>query len=440
VERIRNAKDFFLPKAHHVAEFLVSQGIAMAASLLYGLLCIRLLPIGEYAEFVVVFAAQASVMVLMDVGISGTFIPLVGERIDDLQLIADYLASLRQIAHYLFAVLAPITIVAFPLLVRNRHWSWQVVAAMVVIVLVAAWFARVAAAYGSVLILRRDRSCWYRAKIVAGLGSLILLGVFVAFHWFNAFVAILISVGSQILVAWIYYLRAHSLLGVTGVPSKEKRTAIIQLSLPAVPSVFFYALSGQLSVLLITIFGRTAGVASVGALGRLGQIFGLLSQMNGILVEPYFARLKKAHLKANYLIAVTVAGCFGFSVVVLAHVFPGLFLWVLGPKYAGLRVEVMLVMVAGAIGLVKGIIATVNGSRRFVYYKFVLTDNILTLIVEALFIWKVDLSSVKAVLWFGIVAGLPSFAMGIVAAFYGMARGGRRIVGIDYSLEGDKML
>ena len=301
MEHIQAAKAFFLPKVPHVAEFLVSQGIAMAGSLLYGVLCIRLLPIGEYAKFVVVFAAQASLMVLMDVGISGSFIPLVGERFDDLRLIADYLASIRQIAHRLYAVFAPITIVAFPLLVRNRHWSWKVVAAMVVIVLIAAWFARVAASYGSVLILRRDRSYWYRTKIVASFGSLILLGVFVAFHWFNAFVAILISVSGQILVAWIYYLRARRLLGVTGVPTKEKRTAIIQLTLPAVPSVIFYALSGQLSVLLITIFGRTAGVASVGALGRLGQIFALLSQMNGILVEPYFARLKKAYLKANYL-------------------------------------------------------------------------------------------------------------------------------------------
>ena len=83
MERIQAAKVFFLPKVHRVAEFLASQGIAMAGSLLYGLLCIRLLPIGEYAKFVVVFAAQASLMVLMDVGISGTFIPIVGERIDD---------------------------------------------------------------------------------------------------------------------------------------------------------------------------------------------------------------------------------------------------------------------------------------------------------------------------------------------------------------------
>jgi O-antigen/teichoic acid export membrane protein len=433
---IQAAKAFFLPKLHRVGEFLVSQGITIACNLLYGLLCIRLLPIGEYAKFVVVFAIQGSLMVLLDVGISGTFIPLVGERIEDRQLIADYLASLRQIAHWLFAIAAPLTVVAYPLLVRNRHWSWQVVAAMVVIVLVSAWFARVGATYGSVLILRRDRYRWYQAQIISSLGALALFGVFFAFHRFGAFTAILIGVAKIIGVATVYYLRANQLLGVKGTPSKEKRTAIVQLTLPAVPSVVYYALGGQISVLLITIFGRTAAVASVGALSRLGQIFTLLTPINGILVEPYFARLPKKHLKSHYLMVVAGASVCGAGAVALARVWPGLFLWVLGPKYAGLRTEVVLVIVAGAISLVGGAIASINGSRRFVYYSFVLTDNILTLIVQAILIWKMDLSTVKAVLWFNIATILPTFVIGILTAFYGFARGGRRVAGIDYSLEG----
>jgi O-antigen/teichoic acid export membrane protein len=434
---IQAARTFFLPKLHRVAEFLVSQGITIACNLLYGLLCIRLLPVGEYAKFVVVFAIQGSLMVLLDVGFSGTFIPLVGERIEDRQLIADYLASIRQIAHWLFAIAAPITVVAFPLLVHNRHWSWQIVAAMVVIVLVSAWFARVGASYGSVLILRRDRYRWYQAQIISSLAGLVMLGIFFAFHRFGAFTAILIGVAKIIGVAAVYYWRAHQLLGVKGRPSKEKRTAIVQLTLPAVPSVVYYALGGQISVLLITIFGRTAAVASVGALSRLGQVFTLLTPMNAILVEPYFARLPKERLKSHYLIAVAAAGACGAGVVALAHLFPELFLWVLGPKYAGLRTEVVLVILAGAMGLVGGVIASVNGSRRFIYYSFVLTDNIVTLIVQAIFIWKMDLSTVKAVLWFNIATILPTFVIGILTAFYGFARGGRRVAGIDYSLEGN---
>jgi len=432
-----SATGFIKPKLHRVAEFLVSQGVTTAGNLLYGLLCVRLLPIGEYAKFVVVFSIQASLMILLDVGISGTFIPLVGERIEDRQLIADYVASLRQIAHWLFAMAVPITVVAYPLLVRNRHWSWQTVTAMVVIVLISAWFARVGATYGSVLIVRLDRQRWYQAQMFTSFGALALLGVFVLFHWLGAFTAILINVGRVIAVALIYYLRSQKLLGVRGVPSKEKRTAIVQLTLPAVPSVIYYALGGQISVFLITIFGRTAAVASVGALSRLGQIFALVQPINGILVEPYFARLPKKHLKSHYLLAVIVAGVCGAGVVALARAFPGLFLWVLGPKYAGLRTEVVLVIVSGAIGLFSGVIQAINGSRRFTYYSFVLTDIILTLILQAFYIWKVDLSTVRAVLWFGIVSMGPTLGVNIAATLYGFARGGRRVAGMEYAHEGN---
>jgi hypothetical protein len=50
----------------------------MAGNLLYGLLCVRLLPSAEYAKFVVVFAVQGTIIALMDVNFTGTLVPLVG--------------------------------------------------------------------------------------------------------------------------------------------------------------------------------------------------------------------------------------------------------------------------------------------------------------------------------------------------------------------------
>ena len=432
---IVSSRAFFLPKLRRIAEFLVSQGITTAGNVIYGLLCVRLLPIGEYAKFVVVFSVQASLMILLDVGISGSFIPLIGERVDDSKLIADYLASLRQIAHWLFAVAVPATIFAYPLMVRNRHWSWQIVTAMVAIVLVSAWFARVGAAYGSVLILKRDRRRWYRAQMFTSFGAVGLIGVFAFLHWLGAFVAILISVGRGIAIAAIYYSRAGTLLGVKGNPSRNKRKAIVHLTLPAIPSVIYYALGGQISVFLITIFGHTAAVASIGALTRLGQIFALVQPINGILIEPYFARLPRAQLRSHYLMAVAGAAVCGAALVALARAVPELFLWVLGPQYARLQTEVVLVILSGAIGLITGVMASINGSRRFIYYSFVLTDIILTLILQAVYIWKFDLSSVKAVLWFNIVTMIPTVSVAILTALYGFARGGRRIVETAYASE-----
>ncbi len=436
MSRLQSWQAFLVPKLRRVAEFLTAQGITMAGNLLYGLLCVRLLPVADYAKFVVVFGIQGTLVVLMDIGITGSMIPLVGERINDRQLIADYVASLRQLAHVLFAVMVPVTAIVYPLFVRNRQWNWPVVAAMVAIVLVSTWFSRVSSAYGSVLIIQRDRGRWYRAQMVSSLGTLALLLVFWRAHWLNAFSAILINVAGIVSIALSYFLRARHLLGVRGVASAEKRAAIIHLTLPSAPGVIFYALQGQLGLLLITIFGRTAAVAGVGALGRLGQIFALFSQSNSLLVEPYFAKLERARLRSHYLGALAALGAVGASAVILARIYPGVFLWVLGPKYAGFHVEVQLVMLSGALGLLSGLMASVNGSRRFVYYWQNVTTIVVTVIVQACFIWKTDLSTVRGVLWLSVATAIGGLCVNTLCAFYGFARGPRRIKGLDYSTEG----
>jgi uncharacterized membrane protein len=79
--------------------------------------------------------------------------------------------------------------------------------------------------------------------------------------------------------------------------------------------------------------------------------------------------------------------------------------------------------------------ASINGARRFIYYSFVLADIILTFILQAVYIWKFDLSTVKAVLWFSIITMIPTIAVALLTALYGFARGGRRIPEAAYASE-----
>jgi O-antigen/teichoic acid export membrane protein len=426
---MQSRKAFLIPKLHRVREFLMAQGVTMAGNLLFGLLCVRLLPKLEYAKFAVLFGFLGSLVVLLDIGISNTLAPLVGENIHDLQLIADYVASLRQVAHRLYAVMAPATMLIFPLIVWKQQWSWQVVSAMVAIILVAAWFARVSSAYGAVLLLRRDRKRWYTGQMISSLGNLAILGIFWAAHWLNIYTAILINVGGIVFISQFYFFRARRLLGVEGHPSKEKRRAIVHLAMPNSPSTIFYALQGQVSLLLITMFGHAAAVASIGALTRLSQIFTIFGQMNGVLVEPYFARLPRARLRANYLGGLAVVGCLCAALIALARFFPEIYLWVLGPKYANLRFEVMLIMIGGSIRYTSGVMWVIHSSRRFVYWWNNWLIVILTLLVQAVFLWKSDLSTVRNVLIFNIASALASLVACIVCGFYGFLKGPRKVEG-----------
>lgn len=420
-------KLFWAAKIHRVLEFFASQGITTAGNLFYGFLCVRLLPVSGYAQYTVIFGFLGTLSVLMDIGISNTLVPLVGQRIGDNQLIADYVASLRQLAHWIYFVVAPFTIVLFPLLVHHQHWSTRVVAAMVAILLVAGWVARVSATYGTVLILRRDRKHWYREQMRSSLGTLAVLLVFWAMHWLNIFSAVLINVAGMIYVSQGYFFRARRLLKVHGRPSREKRREIVHLAMPNAVSSVFYALEGQISMLLITLFGLTTAVASLGALSRLGQLFALPLQMNPLLVEPYFARLPRARLKANYLLALTITAGVGICFAPLARFFPGLFLWILGPKYAHLRYEVLLTIVAGSIRYFSGVLWTMNSARKFVYWGSNFASITVPLLLQAFFLWKVDLSTVSGVLWLSISTAIGGVCIHIGSALYGFLRGPREL-------------
>jgi hypothetical protein len=218
-------------------------------------------------------------------------------------------------------------------------------------------------------------------------------------------------------------------LGGAGHPSKEKRKAIVHLALPNMPNAIFYALQGQVSLLLITIFGHTSAVASIGALGRLSQIFALFAQMNPLLVEPYFAKLSRARLKANYLGVLAVVGVLCLFVTGLARYFPQLFLWVLGPKYYGLRFEVLLSIATGSLGYLCGVLWVINSARRFVYWWNGALTITYSLLAEVLFLWKMDLSTVRGVLTLMVALASGGFLINVLTGVYGFLWGPRKTAG-----------
>ncbi len=408
-----------------VRQYLLSNGVTVACNLLYGLLCVRLLPPSEYAKFVVLFSVQGTFVILMDVGVSGSLVPLIGERVRECQLIADYVATLRDLSRKLYVGLAVCLAAAFPFIVHRRQWGATTVALMVVILLISTWFARVGASYGSVLILLQERSVWYRGQMISAAGTLAVLLVAWLFHSVNAFQAILLNVAGLVFVGAFYHFHAKRRLAHRGVISAHKRRAIIRLALPNIPGIVFYALQGQIALLLITLFGRTTGVASVGALARLGQIFVLFGQMNMLLIEPYFARLPKAHLLRNYTAVIGVTGALCVLVVLSACAWPGAFLYVIGPSYAGLTLEVKIVIATSAISYLTNVLWSVHSARKFIYWWSNIANIVATLAVQVLFIAKADLTSVRTVVWLSFATVVTAFVTNALSGAYGLLVGPR---------------
>jgi len=327
-----------------------------------------------------------------------------------------------------YLAVAPLASVCFVLLVRKQHWGALIVAQMLIVLMATGWFARVSSSYGAVLILRRDRSHYYRVQMMGSLGSLGLLTIFWLLHWINIYVAILLNVGQIVFMASSYYRRAEQLLGAHGTPSRSQEKAIVRLALPNVPMSIFYATQGQVMLMLITFFGQNASsVASIGALSRLSQIVIFFAQMNPILVEPFFARLPKPRLKRTYLLAVFLISLCAAAYATLAFLFPEIFLWILGPKYSQLRYEVSLVALSSAIQYVAGFMWVIHSSRRFVYWWNNVTNIVLTLVLEAVFIWRVDLSKIENVLILNVAGAILTLLVVISAGVYGFWYGPQKI-------------
>jgi len=425
---LNKLKAFLVPKFHQILQFAMKQGIASAGSLVYGLLCVRLLPRPEYAKFAVLFGFMGSLAVLLDIGVSSTLPPLVGEQTSNLRLIANYVASIRRIMQRLFLIVAPAAMFAFVLLVYKQRWGVWTVAQMLLVLVVTAWFVRVSSTYGAVLILLRDRSRYYRVQIAGSLGSLALLLIFAATHRINIYVGILLNVAQVLFITGSYYLRALELLGGKGVPSAKQEKAIVRLALPNAPSILFYALQGQITLMLITVLGHdVSSIANVGALMRLNQILVFVAQMNPILVEPYFARLQASKLKSVYLLSLALVAMFAASFSCFAFLFPEIFLWPLGPKYSQLRVEVGLVVLSSAIQFTGGFIWVVHTARRFVYWWNNVAIIVFTLLVQAVFVLKVDLSTIKNVLILNVASVAVSTLVAISCGIYGFWRGPQRM-------------
>lgn len=184
-------------------------------------------------------------------------------------------------------------------------------------------------------------------------------------------------------------------------------------------NAIFFCLQGQITIFLISVFGRrAAAVAEVGALGRLAMIFTVLGSLIANILAPAFARCQKRG-KLPWLYAGIVGGVAAFSLLVLggAIFLPNEFLFVLGPRYAHLQHELVL-MVGGAIlYMLASTIWTLNASRAWIAGSWLYIP--LTLGTQIALIPVIDFSTVTGVLTFNLVSVAPSLLLNLGLSYRG---------------------
>jgi O-antigen/teichoic acid export membrane protein len=407
-----------LHRARVVGSFAFVQAIVQLVSFVSGILMIRYLDQREYAYFTIANTMQGTLNVLADIGISIGLVSIGGRVWQDRhrfgQLVNTALGLRRRLG--LFATLAVVPILYFMLVKNGASVSYTALLIAVVLLGLAVQLS-----IGVLSVVPRLRSDISRIQTIDLTGAAArLIGLIVLMYQFlNGAVALAIGSATLLLQYWMLRSYVNGVIDPKAAENAEDRAAMKSFIRSQAANAIFFCLQGQITVFLISFFGRNVGsVAEVGALGRLAMVFAVLSHLLANVFAPAFARCQTLpKLRWQYAAIVGAVACFSLLIIGAAALFPGQFLFVLGNKYAHLERELLLMVGGAVISAMASTLWSLNSAKAWIVGSWLYIP--LTLATQLALIPSTNFSSVSGVLIFNLVSMIPNLLLNLVLSYRG---------------------
>ena len=201
-------------------------------------------------------------------------------------------------------------------------------------------------------------------------------------------------------------------------PSEIERQAIITITKKILPLTIFICFSSQITLWVLSVFGDTASIAQIGALGRLTIVIGFISTLLSILIFPRFARIQSGErtriikfFTLLQIFLILLSGVIVFSAWILSPYI----LSMLGQEYMNLSKEFMLSVVASCLVLLESTTGSLLNSRGWVFNPFVtVLINISSLILS---IYLFNLTTLIGLLKYNILMNSFFYFILIIFAY-----------------------
>ena len=187
----------------------------------------------------------------------------------------------------------------------------------------------------------------------------------------------------------------------------EAHKKITAQVLRSLPGTIYFVFASQLTVLLISFFGTTEGVAQVGALGRIATVVSFLLLVFHMIATPRYARIPETETKKLLRFYLLLMGSLATAcvlAVLCAWIAPRAVLFILGAKYGSLTSEVVIAVASGAISVLASAAAGMAAVRGTVVTPLISIPP--SLAIQALLVLLLPLDSVASMFWLSI--GLSS--------------------------------
>jgi hypothetical protein len=180
------------------------------------------------------------------------------------------------------------------------------------------------------------------------------------------------------------------------------------------PSAIYFAISSQLTIWLVSIFGNTIVIAQLGALGRFAVAYALLNTLINILIIPRFARLNANSNQIPIMLYKTMLITVTVSVVSIFvfYKFDSLLLKILGDKYQDLTSELVLIAVSSSLGLISGALNALLSSRAIIIPPRWFITGVISIQSAGLFLFEIG--ELKGVIEYSIATTLVIISMRLI--------------------------
>lgn len=378
------------PRIEHwllkLGEFFLAQGLLQVLMAVGGFLLLRWMSVTDYAVFTLAFAIQSAMIAFCDVGFSGAIVPLVGSRVQDRAVIGAYVAGARRLRLWLLPFVLVGGMVAFALLGFRQQLDPLLMVGLYAMVAVTIWWNAISVLYGAPVVIRQDLRYAQGAQLI--MGALRVAGYALGHvtGWLGSLFALALN---MVLNGGMAAAMRHRGSPVFDEPPGDApaavaaRREILRFVRPQIPVMIFNSVQGQIVIFLISIFGSGAALAETGALTRLNLMFSVAPYFLGWIVQPYFSRIESRLVPRRFWQITVVGLAVLTSAPLVGYLFPTPFLWLLGPHYAHLRLEVGLFLLAGAMGAGVGLVSTLMIARRWIFADAIIWIALLTVGFQA---------------------------------------------------------
>lgn len=404
-----------------------AQILVQVIGLVSGILIIRLLPTNEYALYTLANTMLGTISLLADGGISTGVLAQGGQVWRDPKELGKVISTGIQLRQKFAVVSLSVSLPVLLYLLYTHGATWWS-AILISLTLIPAFYAALSDNLLEIpLKLSQDIISLQKNQVAANVGRILLLVASVFFLPFT-YIAILAN-GIPRLWANIKLRKValkHADLSQS--PDPKIRKDILSMVKRTLPSAIYFCVSSQITIWLISVFGNTASIAKIGALGRLTTVLTLFTVLFSTLVVPRFARLPgdPKILLTRFVQILMILMTLSFCICGLVYLFPDQILLVLGKNYSGLHQEVFLITISGCIAMVGGIVYSLSVSRSWILPPAV---NIsISIIVQAALIYFMNLSDTRNVLIFSIINAVLGLIMACIYFFYRVIKSKKQLI------------